>query len=176
MARRRTKRGLGPLLKEMRTSPVAAVVNGLLGISGILGMGLLILGRVVRYARRSALEPARKQVSQNSSLLFVCLVGIFLLGGIGFLLFALVQITTNIRVFGRGMVWRRFGRKRIVLWEEVGQFGPGDAAAESLTSWRMVLRNGELILLHSGLYKRREFEVTMELIAEQIEETHKQFG
>ena len=42
MARNRPKRGMGPLLKEMRTSPVAAVVNGVLGVGGILGGGLVV--------------------------------------------------------------------------------------------------------------------------------------
>jgi len=179
MARIRQKRGLGPLLKEMRTSPVAAVVNGVLGIGGILGTGIVFALGVSGRARRVVLRQNRQthqKVTQQSFLLYFCLGGIFFLGGAGFLLFALVQMTASIRVFGRGLVWRRFGSKRVVLWEEVGHFGPGDAAAESLTSWRMVLRNGELILLHSGLYNRREFAATMELIAEQIEETQKQLG
>jgi hypothetical protein len=120
--------------------------------------------------------PARQTIFQQSLLLYGCLGGIFLLGGVGFLLFAVLQITTSIRVFSKGLVWRRFGKKRVVLWVEVDHFGPGDAAAESLTSWRMVLRNGEPIIFHSGMYDRREFAETMELIAEQIEETQKQFG
>jgi hypothetical protein len=176
MARSRNKRGMGRLLKEMRTSPVAAVVNGVLGIGSILGTGILIVVRVVLYAQRSVPEPARQQVSLRSSLLFVCLIVLFLLGGIGFLLFALVQITTSIRVFGRGMVWCRFFSKRVVLWEEVAHFGPFDTETESLSSWSLLLRSGERIILHAGLYNRRQFGETMQLIAEEIKETQKQFG
>ncbi len=179
MARSRNKRGMGPLLKEMRTSPVAAVVNGVLGIGGILGTGILIVFWVIGRARRSVLAhdvQTRQQVAQGTLLLYLCLGGLFLLGGVGFLLFALVQITTSIRVFERGLVWRRFGKNRGVFFVEVEHFGPGDAAAMSLTSWRMVLRNGEQLIFHSGLYNRSKFADTMELIAEQIEETHKQIG
>ncbi len=179
MARSRIKRGMGPFLKEMRTSPIAAVVNGVLGIGGILGTGILIVFWVIGRARRSVLAhdvQTRQQVAQGTLLLYLGLGGIFLLGGVGFLLFALVQITTSLRVFERGLVWRRFGKNRSVFFVEVEHFGPGDAAAMSLTSWRMVLRNGEQLIFHSGLYNRSEFAETMELIAEQIEETHKQIG
>jgi hypothetical protein len=92
------------------------------------------------------------------------------------LLFALLQLSTRIRVFARGMVWRRLGAKRVVFWVEVEHLGYGDTAAESLTSWSMLLKSGERINLHSGLYNRTEFAETMELIGEQIEETHKQTG
>lgn len=176
MARSRTKRGLGPLLKVMRTNPLAAVVNGVLGIVGILGTGILIIWRAILYSYNSAPQPARWQVSKNSALLFVCFGCLFLLGGMVFLLFALVQISTSIRVFERGLVWRRLLSKRVVLWVEIEHFGPGEAAAESLTSWSLLLRSGERINLHSMLYSRREFAETMDLIAEQIEETHKQLG
>ena len=114
--------------------------------------------------------------TEKSLLLYGCLIGFFLLGGTGFLLFALLQLTTRIRVFGKGMVWRRYGKKRIILWEEVEHFGAGDAAASSLTSRSMLLRNGERIDLHSGLYYKSDFADTMELIAEQIEERHRRLG
>ncbi len=170
---------MGPLLKEMRTSPVAAVVNGILGVSGILGVGIVMVMWFIRGARRTVPlqnHEVRLKITQDSFLLYLGIGSLFLLGGAAFLLFALVQITTSIRVFDKGLVWRRFGKKRVVRWVEVKQFGPGDAAADSLTSWRMVLHNGELIVFHSGLYNRREFTETMELMAEQIEETYKQFG
>jgi hypothetical protein len=170
---------MGLLLKEMRTSPIAAVVNGVLGVGGILGVGLLIVLWVTRSARSTVLlqdSQTHLKVTEGSILLYLCLGGLFLLGGMGFLLFALLQITTSTRIFDKGLVWRRFGKKRVVRWVEVAHFGPGDSAAESLTSWRMVLHNGEPIIFHSGLYNRSEFAETMELIAEQIEETHKQIG
>jgi hypothetical protein len=172
MARRRSKRSMGPLLKEMRTNPLAALINGVLGIGSILGLGILIALRVARNIRRNAPGPA---TTEKSLLLYLGIGGIFLLGGIGFLLFAFLQITTSIRVYGHGLVWRRFGRKRVVFWIEVEHFSPGDAAAEDLTSWSMLLHGGERINFHSVLYKRREFEETMELMAEQIEETRKQY-
>jgi hypothetical protein len=163
---------MGPLLKEMRTSMVAAVINGVLGVGGILGAGILLVLRLARGVRSAA--PGRA-TSEGSLLIYVFLGGIFLLGGAGFLLFALLQMTTRLRVFRKGMVWRRYGNKRVVLWLEVEHFGRGDAAAATLTSWSMLLRGGERIDFHSGLYNRREFAETMELIAEQIEESHKQF-
>jgi hypothetical protein len=152
---------------------VAAVVNGLLGIGGILGAGIVVTLEVARRVRKAV--PGRA-TSQGSFLLYACLGGIFLLGGAGFLLFALLQITTRIRVFGKGLVWRRFGTKRVVLWVEVEHFDRSDAAAASLISWSMLLHGGERIIFHSGLYNRREFTETMELIAEQIEETRRQLG
>ncbi len=164
---------MGELLKEMRTSPVAAAVNGVLGVGGILGGALVIVLRIANAVRRTAPGPA---TSEKTLLLYGCLIGFFLLGGAGFLLFALLQLTTRIRVFGKGMVWRRYGKKRVILWPEVEHFGRGDATARSLTSWSMLLRNGERIDLHSGLYYKSEFVETMELIAEQIEETQKQLG
>ena len=164
---------MGPLLKEMRTSPVAAVVNGMLGVGGILGGGILVALHMIRGTLRG---PVVHAATHGYLLLYVCLGAVFLLGGAGFLLFALLQITTSIRVFGRGLVWRRFGKKRVILWLEVEHFGRNDATAASLTSWSMLLRNGERINLHSGLYNRAEFEETMELITEQIQEAQEQFG
>lgn len=176
MARSRNKRGMGPLLKEMRSSPVAAVVNGVLGIGGILAVGIAVAREALEKAESLAPDRAGQKLSQGKMLLYGFIGGVSLLAGIGFLLFALLQITTSIRIFGRGMIWRRFGRKRVISWIEVAHFGLGDAAAESWTSWRMVLHNGEVIVFHSILYNRSEFAETMELIAEQIEETHQQYG
>lgn len=178
MARSRSKRGMGPLLKELRTNPVAAVVNGVLAAGGILSAGWIALWMTYRaqWAVGHQAHQVRLAVAQQSLLLYLGLGSIFLLGGVIFLLFALVQITTSIRVFDKGLVWRRFGKKRVVRWVEVQHFGPGDATALSLTSWRMVLYNGEVIVFHSILYNSRVFAETMELMAEQIEETHKQLG
>lgn len=172
MGRSRIKRGMGTLLKEMRTSVVAAAINGVLGVGGILGAGLLLVLRMARGVRSATHS---QPTSEGALLFYVLLGGIFLLGGAGFLLFALLQMTTSIRVFNKGMVWRRFGNKRIILWLEVEHFGRGDATAATLTSWSMLLRSGERINFHSGLYNRSEFAETMELIAEQIEESHKQY-
>jgi hypothetical protein len=173
VAKSRNRRGMGPLLKEMRTSPVAAAVNGVLGVGGILGGGIVI---ALLFARAVRKRVPGQATTEGSLLLFAFLIGLFLLGGIGFLLFALVQLTTRTRVFGKGMVRHRFGNKRVVLWVEVDHFGVGGAAATSLTSWSMLLRNGERIDFHSGLYYKSEFAETMELIAEQIEDTHRQLG
>jgi hypothetical protein len=164
---------MGPLLKEMRTSPVAAIVNGVLGVVGILGAGLGIVFKFAFAVRRTAPGPA---TTEKSLLLYGCLLVLFLLGGAGFLLFALLQLTTRIRVFAKGMIWRRYGKKRVILWEEVGHFGVGDAAAPSLTSRSMLLRSGERIVFNSGLYYKSEFAETMDLIAEQIEETQRKLG
>jgi hypothetical protein len=122
---------MGPLLKEMRTSPAAAVVNGVLGVGGILGAGMLLALRAARAVRDQVPGEAS---SRGSLMLYVSLGGLFLVGGAGFLLFALLQVTTRLRVFARGLVWRRFGTRRVVLWAEVADFGRGEAAAESLTS------------------------------------------
>ncbi len=174
MARIQNKRGMGRLLKEMRTNPVAAVVNGVAGIGSIVGTGVAV---VLGAMRKVAPDQTRQAASQGHLQIYRYLaVIVMLLAGIGLLLFALVQITTTLRVFSRGMVWRRFGNKRVIFWVEVEHFGRGDAAPESLTSWSLLLRSGERIILHAGLYNRGEFAETMELIAEQIEETHKQFG
>ncbi|MHB1421690.1 MAG: hypothetical protein ACYC3I_00560 [Gemmataceae bacterium] len=152
---------------------MAAVVNGVLGIGAIGGTSILF---VLWFALRFRRNAGGQSGSLGFLLLFLFLGVIFLLGGAGFLLFALLQLNTSIRVHDRGLVWRRLVGKRIVFWEEVDHFSPGDAAAESLTSWSMLLRDGERINFHSVLYHRWEFEKTMELIAEQIEEIHKRLG
>jgi hypothetical protein len=167
---------MGPLLNEMRTSPIAALVNSLLGIGGILGAGFVVAARAIRSVRTAGPREVRQVNPQASFLVIMCLGGIFLLGGLGFLLFALLQVSTNMRVHDRGLVWRRFGKKRIIFWVEVAHFGRFDETSESLASWSMLLRNGERIILHSGLYNRSEFAETMELIAEQIEQTQNHFG
>jgi hypothetical protein len=148
-------------------------VNGVLGVGGILGAGILVALRAAREVRQMAPGEA---TSRGSRMLFVLLGGLFLLGEAGFLLFALAQVTTRIRVFARGLVWRRFGARRVVLWAEVADFGRGEAAAETLTTWRMLLHSGERLDFHSALYNRTEFTETMERIAELVEETRRRLG
>jgi hypothetical protein len=71
---------MGPLLKEMRTSPAAAAVNGVLGVGGILGAGMLLALRAARAVRDQAPGEAS---SRGSLMLYVSLGGLFLVGGAG---------------------------------------------------------------------------------------------
>jgi hypothetical protein len=162
---RRRKRGLGPLRKEIRTSPLAAVVNGMVGIAFLGGAALV-----------EVLKSARDADGPKSLGLILFLVVLFALAGIGFLVFALVQMFTRLRVFDKGLVWHRYGKKRVILWPAVQGFRRGDSEAPTLNVWSMLLYSGERIDFHSGLYRRSEFQETMELIAEQIAETQKQLG
>lgn len=170
---RRGKRGMGPLLMETRPNPLAAVLNILLGIGSILGAGMAVIARFFRIVRHTVPGQA---TSGTSVPLLLLLAVVFLLGGIGFGLLAVVQITSYFRVYSRGLVWRRYGKKRIILWPEVHHFGRGDSTAPTLNVWSMLLHSGERINFHSGLYRQAEFEETMELIAELAAETRKQFG
>lgn len=173
MARHRIKRGLGRLLKELRTSPLAALINGILGVGGMLGGGLILVLRLARSVRDSA---PGQNTNKGIGILYLSITFLFLLGGFGFLLFALLQLTTRIRIFDKGMAWHRHGKKRIIFWVEVEQFGRSDEATTGTAKWSMLLRSGERVDLHSAFYHRREFEKAMELIGEQIEETQRQFG
>jgi hypothetical protein len=173
MARSRIKRGMGPLLKEMRANPIAALINGMVGI---VAMGGAVLAGIFRLM--SSVDPTRgtgQAAAQGRAMLRIAIVLIALLVGTGFLLFGMLQITTRIRVFPKGMVWYRYGKKHVILWVEVDHFGPDEAAATTLTRWSMVLRNGARIDFHSTLYRRSDFADTMELIAEQIEEAAKEY-
>lgn len=173
MARNRAKRGMGRLLKELRTSPIAAVINGVLGLGGMLSAGLVLVRRFTRSVKAAAPGPSAERGTMIISLFITAFL---VLGGIAFLLFALLQWQTRLCIYERGLAWYRFGKKRIVLWVEVEHFGRGDDQGPQMGMWSLLLRSGERIDLRSTFYHRRQFEAAMELITEQIEEVHREYG
>lgn len=173
MAHRRNKRGMGPLVKEMWANPMVAVVNGVLGVGSLAGAGIIVVVRLIVRFRGSN---AGRSLSQLGMVAWLFVFAVLMLVGACFCVFGLLQMNTRILVYSKGMVWHRYGKKRIILWLEVDHFSCDDETTKTLKRWTMVLRNGERVDIHSLLYNREEFRETMELIAEQIEEAKKEFG